>query len=343
MNNADHQVLAQLTRWIEAGEMCWLATVVKTWGSSPRPIGSLACCNSKGHMAGSLSGGCIEDDLLEKLQNGELAKSKPEVHVYGKTQKESDRFGLPCGGQLHVVIEPMPDQRSLPQLKQIVERLEARQCVERKVDIATGEMTVENKERFKRLQFIGSFKNTDSPNESMMVQTYGPRYQLLLIGAGQVSMYLAEMAQTLDYHVIVCDPREHMIEQWDVDGVQLNHEMPDDVVNRHAIDSFTAIITLTHDPRIDDMALMEALKTDAFYIGAMGSDRTSAKRRERLLQLDLTEEEIARLHAPVGLPIGSKTPAEIAISILAQLTALRAEKRSSIEADFRQPVVEATA
>lgn len=343
MNNADHQVLAQLTRWIEAGEMCWLATVVKTWGSSPRPIGSLACCNSQGHMAGSLSGGCIEDDLLEKLQNGELAESRPEVLIYGKTQEESDRFGLPCGGQLHVVIEPMPDQRSLPQLKQIVERLEARQCIERKVDIATGEMAVENKDRFRRLQFIGPFENTDKPNETMLVQTYGPRYQLLLIGAGQVSMYLAEMAQTLDYHVIVCDPREHMIEQWDIDGIQLTHEMPDDVVNRHAIDAFTAIITLTHDPRIDDMALMEALKTDAFYIGAMGSDRTSAKRRERLLQLDLSEDEIARLHAPVGLPIGSKTPAEIAISILAQLTALRAEKRPGIDADFRQPVVEATA
>jgi len=334
MNNADHQVLAQLTRWIEAGEMCWLATVVKTWGSSPRPVGSLACCNSQGHMAGSLSGGCIEDDLLENLQNGDLAKSTPEVLVYGKTQEDSDRFGLPCGGQLHVVIEPMPDERALPHLKQIVVRLGARQCIERKVDIATGAMTVENKERFRHLQYVGPFKNTDKPNEAILSQIYGPRYQLVLIGAGQVSMYLAEMAQTLDYHVIVCDPREHMLEQWNIDGVQLTHQMPDEAVNRHVADSFTAVITLTHDPRIDDMALMEALKTDAFYI---------AKRRERLLHLDLSEHEIARLHAPVGLPIGSKTPAEIAISILAQLTALRAEKQPGIDADFRQPAVQVTA
>ena len=147
-------------------------------------------------------------------------------------------------------------------------------------------------------------------------------------------MYLAEMAQALDYHVIVCDPRVHMIEQWPVEGVQLVNDMPDDAVRNFANDSFTAIITLTHDPRIDDMGLMEALKTDAFFIGAMGSTRTSANRRERLLQLDLSEDEVDRLHAPVGLSIGSKTPAEISIAILAQLTALRSNKENSVKADL---------
>ncbi len=335
MENADSQVLSQLTHWVEAGQMSWLCTVVKTWGSSPRPIGSLLCCNDQGHIAGSLSGGCIEEDLLEKLQRGELAKETPEVLVYGVTQEESDRLGLPCGGQLHVVIEPIADQRSLPQLQQIVARLHARECVERKVDIATGDMTTENKDRFRHLQFIGDFDNTDTANEKFMVQTYGPRYQLFLIGAGQVSMYLAEMAQALDYHVVVCDPRKHLIEQWTVEGAQLVNDMPDDAIRELANDSFTAIIALTHDPRIDDMGLMEALKTDSFFIGAMGSTRTSASRRERLLQLDLTEEEIGRLHAPVGLPIGSKTPAEIAIAILAQLTALRSTSETSVNADFR--------
>lgn len=335
MENADHQVISQLTRWIEEGEKCWLCTVIKTWGSSPRPLGSLLCCNSKGQIAGSLSGGCIEEDLLEKLQKGELARETPEVMIYGVTQAETERLGLPCGGQLHVVIEPMPGQQSLSQFKQIVQRLDARQCVERKVDIATGEVWVENKERFKHLQFIGSFDNTGNAGEKFLMQTYGPRYQLFLIGAGQVSAYLAEIAQALDYQVIVCDPREHLLEQFQVEGVQLVSDMPDDAVRKLANDNFTAIIALTHDPRIDDMGLMEALKTDAFFIGAMGSSRTSAKRRERLLQLDLSEDEISKLHAPVGLPIGSKTPAEIAIAILAQLTALRAEQKTEITADFR--------
>ena len=129
----------------------------------------------------------------------------------------------------------------------------------------------------------------------------------------------------LDYHVVVCDPREEMIEQWSVDGVQLINDMPDDAVKAHANDPSTAIVALTHDPRIDAMGLMEALKTAAYFIGAMGSTRTSAKRRERLKLLELTEEEIDRLHGPVGLAIGSKTPAEIAIAILAQLTEMRAK------------------
>ncbi len=335
MQNADHQVLSHLQDWVRAGQMAWLCTVVKTWGSSPRPVGSLLACNEAGHVVGSLSGGCIEEDLLEKLHKGELAAKTPEVLIYGVTAEETERLGLPCGGQLHVVIEPMPDQRSLPVIEHIVARLDARECTERSVDIATGDMTAVDKDRFAHLKFTGPFENTDKPGHKYLVTTYGPRFQLFLIGAGQVSVYLAEFAQGLDYQVVVCDPREHLIEQWPVEGVQLVNDMPDDAVKKHANDGFSAIIALTHDPRIDDMGLMEALKTDAFFIGAMGSTRTSAKRRERLLMLDLTEAEIARLHAPVGLPLGSKTPAEIAIAILAQLTALRAEAKSDIQADFR--------
>jgi xanthine dehydrogenase accessory factor len=175
------------------------------------------------------------------------------------------------------------------------------------------------------------------------VQVYGPRYQLLLIGAGQLAHYLSQMAQALDYHVVVCDPREQMLEQWSVEGVQLTGLMPDDAVREFARDRFTAIITLTHDPRVDDMALMEALRRDAFFVGSLGSTRTSAARRKRLLQLDLTEEQVNKLHAPVGLPIGSKTPAEIAIAILAQLTALRSEKEQILNADYRQHYLEVMA
>lgn len=345
MENADQQVLTQLTEWIEQGQMAWLCTVVKTWGSSPRPIGSLLCCNESGHIAGSLSGGCIEDDLIERLQEGKLATDKPELLVYGATQEEVERFQLPCGGQLHVVIEPMSDQRHLDSLRHIVARLAQRQCVERTLDIASGEMSVEDKERFKHLVFTGDFgdgtadatpNTTASTGEQTLVQTYGPRYQLFLIGAGQVSMYLAEMAQRLDYHVIVCDPRPEMIDQWPVDGTQLINSYPDDAIREQANDHFSIVIALTHDPRIDDMGLMEALKTDAFFVGAMGSTRTSAKRRERLKLLDLSDDEISKLHGPVGLPIGSKTPAEIAIAILAQLTALRSARTDEAEAaDFR--------
>lgn len=336
MENADLQVLGQLVKWLEAGERAWLCTVVSTWGSSPRPVGSLLCCNERGEIAGSLSGGCIEEDLIDKLQQGELGAERPHLHIYGATSEEADKFNLPCGGQLHIVIEPFTDTAALDELRHIVSRLQARACTQRRLDIATGEFQVSDAERYQKLVFDGGeFVDTRIPGEKTLVQTYGPRFQLFLIGASQVSMYLAEFALKMDYHVVVCDPRDEMIAQWPVDGVQLIEAMPDDAVKAHT-DAFTAVIALTHDPRIDDMGLMEALKTNAFFVGAMGSTRTSAKRRERLLLLDLSEEEIGRLHAPVGLPIGSKTPAEIAISILAQLTALRAEKKEAIiEADFR--------
>lgn len=315
MENADYQVLSQLSQWISAGETCWLCTVVKTWGSSPRPVGSLLCCNSTGLLAGSLSGGCVEDDLLDKLRQGSLATDKPVLLVYGATDEDQVRFNLPCGGQLHIVIEPFNNQQHLADIQHIVQRLETRECTGRTLDIGSGVMTIEDQPRFKQLQL-------DS-NANTLVHTYGPRYQLFLIGAGQVSMYVASFARQLDYQVLVCDPRQEIIDQWQVEGVQLICEMPDDAVRQYADDPFSAIIALTHDPRIDDMGLMEALKTQAFFVGAMGSTRTSAKRRERLLQLNLSSSEIDRLHAPVGLDIGSKTPAEIAISIIAQLTALR--------------------
>ena len=338
MENADTEVLNQLVRWVESGEMSWLCTVVKTWGSSPRPIGSLLCCNQHGLVSGSLSGGCVEEDLLERLKSGDLAIKKPELLIYGRTDEEVERFQLPCGGQLHIVIEPVPNKTYLSELKQVVSRLKLRECIERSVDIATGDMRVEEKERFQHLKFIGDFE-TNNHEGKIMTQTYGPRYQLFLIGAGQVSMYLAQFAQALDYHVVVCDPREEMIDQWPIEGGQLINGMPDDAVKEHANDHFSAIIALTHDPRIDDMGLMEALKTEAFFIGAMGSLRTSAKRRERLEILDLSKDEISKLHAPVGLPVGSKTPAEIAIAILAQLTGLRSSNQEEVKsADFRDVI-----
>ena len=333
MENADQQVLKQLTQWVSEGLPSWLCTVVKTWGSSPRPIGSLLACNRDGHIAGSLSGGCIEEDLLEKLQRGEMASSGPEVLVYGVSQAETERFGLPCGGQLHVVIEPFIDRRHVDTLRAITERIEQRACIARSLNIATGDMTLTETERFQHLRFEGEFNNT--PGTKTLTQTFGPRYQLFLIGCGQVSQYLAEMAKALDYQVVVCDPRANLMEQWPVEGVQLITSYPDDAIRAQATDSFSAIIALTHDPRIDDMGLMEALTTDAYFIGAMGSSRTSENRKERLKALDISDDLIARLHAPVGLPIGSKTPAEIAIAILAQLTALRSTAGNTVQADFR--------
>lgn len=316
MQPVDAEVLNQVHQWLENGERSWLATVVQTWGSSPRPAGSLLACNAAGSIKGSLSGGCVEDDLLEKLQAGELASKGPQFFEYGVTAEETERLGLPCGGNLQVMVEPLhvnPNSRA--HFKQIADSLAERKCITRTVDLQNATFRADAADSFKELHWDES--------SQQLSHTYGPRYQLFIIGAGMVSGYLAEMALTLDYEVTVCDPREHLLNDFDVSGVRKVCDMPDDAIRAHANDAQSAIVALTHDPRIDDMGLMQALETDAFYIGAMGSTRTSAARRERLLMLDLTDAMLDRLHAPIGLPIGSKTPPEIAVAVIAELIAVQ--------------------
>ncbi|MCB1686056.1 MAG: XdhC family protein, partial [Pseudomonadales bacterium] len=294
-----------------------MATVIGTWGSSPRPVGSLLACDENGHLTGSLSGGCVEDDLLEKLTRGELAADLAQFFTYGVNDEEAEKFGLPCGGTLRIIIEPLGSQADAGnQFRQLSEALLARRHMRRLVDLRNQTTRLETADGFTPLFW--------DEEKQQLRHTYGPRHQLFIIGAGMVSRYLAEMARSLDYAITVCDPRQQMLEDFGVAGVRLVSDMPDDAIRAGASDPGTAIVALTHDPRIDDMGLMEALKTEAFYVGALGSSRTSASRRTRLKELDLTDTEIARLHAPVGLPIGSKTPPEIAISILAEITAVRA-------------------
>ncbi len=314
MQAVDQAVIAQARDWLVAGAPCWLATVVATYGSSPRPVGSVFTCNHTGQSMGSLSGGCVEDDLVEKLAAGSLASDKAEFYRYGITEEETERLGLPCGGYLDIVVEPLQSEMHRAQLDQIARRLAARLATRREVDLATGESSITDSDGGKPTRFDEA--------RQLLVQEFGPRYRLFIIGAGMVSRYLAEMAQALDYAVTLCDPRQALLDEFAVDGVERICEMPDDAV-RLRTDANTAIVALTHDPRIDDMGLMEALKAHAFYVGAMGSKRTSESRRERLLQLDITDAELARLHAPIGLPIGSKTPPEIAIAILAEITAVK--------------------
>lgn len=319
MQAVDKEVLGQVLTWLRAGDECWLATVVQTWGSSPRPVGSLLACNRSGQIVGSLSGGCVEDDLLEKLTRGELAAEHAQFFQYGITAEETEKLGLPCGGHLYIIVEPQaPDAATLAHFQTLNDALDERQCTTRVVNLETHETTIFPAERHAPLIW-------DDASQTL-THTYGPRYQLFIIGAGMVAKYLADIAQMLDYEVTVCDPREDLIRDFDIPGVRRIADMPDDAIRAHAKDPATAIVALTHDPRIDDMGLMEALTTDAFYIGAMGSSRTSAARRERLTALELRDADIDKLHAPIGLPIGSKTPPEIAIAILAEITAVRKQR-----------------
>ena len=310
MHSQDGQVLDALQRWAAQGHRAALVTVVRTWGSAPRAAGAWMALRDDGQVQGSVSGGCIEDDLVARMRAGEFVR-QPVLQRYGVTPDESARFGLPCGGTLELLIEPAPDLISLQLLAQ---RLAEGRLMRRTVDVATGAVSLGDACRGDALQWDGHTLST----------VHGPRWRLLIIGAGQIARYLAPMAMALDHAVSVCDPRSEYALEWDVPGVPLLPGMPDDVVLAFQPDPHTAIVALTHDPKLDDMALLEALKSPAFYVGALGSRVNNAARRERLRQhFDLSDGEVARLHGPAGLHIGSHTPPEIALSILAEVTAVK--------------------
>ena len=233
-----------------------------------------------------------------------------EAVTYGVSADEARRFGLPCGGTIQLVLEPLTAESGI---RALLREIEAGHLVARRLDLATGFATLHPARATDGLAFDGT----------MLTTIHGPRYRMLVIGASQLSKYLAQIAVGLDYQVTVCDPREEYTETWDIAGVTLVRTMPDDTVRAMRLDERCAVVALTHDPKLDDLALMEALKSPAFYVGALGSRANNAKRRERLHEFDLTDAEIARLHGPIGLYIGSRTPPEIAISILAEITAVK--------------------
>ena len=310
MDSVDLEVLRSATSWLKAGQAATLVTVVKTWGSAPRPIGAMLAIRGDGQVSGSVSGGCVEDDLIDRVRTRRLAGDKPELATYGVSKEQAERFGLPCGGTLQLVLEPVTQGAGLDALLAAIERHE---LVARFLELETGKARLEAGRWSDALEFDGKVLKT----------VHGPRWRLLLIGAGQLSRYLAQMAQALDYQVTVCDPREEYADAWDLPGVLLRRGYPDDVVLEQHLDAHSAVVALTHDPKLDDVALLEALKSPAFYVGALGSKANNDKRRKRLADFDLSAEEISRLHGPVGLKIGSRTPPEIAVSILAEMTAVR--------------------
>jgi xanthine dehydrogenase accessory factor len=315
MDNMDLQVLRQVQQWLAADQRVVLGTITRTWGSAPRPVGSIVAVRGDGLIAGSVSGGCIEDDLVAKIREGALTLKAPELIRYGVGAEAAQRFGLPCGGTLELMLEPVGPHSAIEPL---LERLARGERVLRTLELATGAVTLEEPPAAHSRDGADRLVLSDT----RLVTHHGPQWRLLIIGAGQLSQYLAQMALALDYQVQVCDPRDDY--PWTLIAAPLTRDMPDDVVLRLKPDGHTAIVALTHDPKLDDLALMEALKSPAFYVGAIGSRVNQAKRRARLKEhFDLTQAQLDRLHGPVGLHIGARTPPEIALAILAHMTAER--------------------
>jgi len=307
MESTDHEVLRNAIDWLEQGQAITLFTVASTWGSSPRPPGSLLAISSDGRLSGSVSGGCVEEDLLQRLQDGSLCVTSPTLIDYGVNREDAARFGLPCGGRLELVVEQL--ETAAP-LSPVLRAIEERRLITRRVCLTTGERSLHSAAATDSFYYDGD----------TLSKPFGPNWRMLLIGAGQLSRYVAEFALALDYEVIVCDPREEYARSWQVAGTQFDRRMPDDAVTALAADHRCVVMALSHDPKLDDMALMNALDADLFYVGALGSQRNNEKRRERL---GVSAANLGRLHGPIGLPIGSKTPPEIAVAILAEVTAAR--------------------
>jgi xanthine dehydrogenase accessory factor len=312
MKSADLEVLTRALEWLQSGYQAHLFTVVQTWGSAPRLPGAILVVREDGHLIGSVSGGCIEDDLADKARNHELP-TIASIMEYGISRDEAQRFRIPCGGRLQIFVEPL---NTAEQLQLLLDSLQDRKLIKRSVNLNTGQI--------KLMQVLPE----GLPKiEGDWFHTYfGPQWRLLIIGANQLGSMLASMAQVLDFDVLICEPRQEIRDEWHVEGVTWIEGMPDDVVLEINADAHTAIVAVTHDPKLDDMALLEALKSDAFYVGALGSHKNQEKRRERLRMFDLNELEISTLRGPVGLQIGSRTPAEIAIAILAELIQVRAQQ-----------------
>ena len=310
MNSTDLSVLKSAVEWLQSGQSVAIATVVQTWGSAPRPVGSWLAIRADGQVAGSVSGGCVEDDLIRRVQTEILTRNTPEMVVYGVTQQEAARFGLPCGGTLRLLVEPKPE---LAVLEKLLENISSHQITRRSVNLGTGKSTLT----------LGDRSDEFVCTEQEMQTTYGPRWRMVIIGAGQLSLYTADFALASDFEVIVIDPREEYSEGLNRTDITFSKGMPDDVLLEIGVDSHTAVVALTHDPKLDDMALMEALKSPAFYVGALGSRKNTQKRKERLLEFDVSQEQVEKLHGPVGLYIGALTPPEIAVSILAEVIAVK--------------------
>jgi xanthine dehydrogenase accessory factor len=325
MDSADLNVLRSVLEWRRAGQQVVLYSVVQTWGTAPRAPGAMLALREDGVVIGSVSGGCVEDDLIARLHDGRIPPDGPPVQLitYGVTREEAARFGLPCGGTLRLTEERVGDPGWVAEL---LERCEAHEIVARSLDIATGEVILQAANKSDVLSFDGH----------TLRAIYGPRWRLLLIGAGQLSRYVAEMARLLDFEVLICDPRSEFVYGWEEQHGRFVSGMPDEAVLTIETDERTAIVALTHDPRLDDMALLTALDSRAFYVGALGSRVNSLKRRENLAQLGLSSQAIERLHGPIGLHIGSHSPAEIALSLLAEIVAIK----NGVELKQKKPLQE---
>lgn len=322
------EVLNTALEWAGNGAQAALATVTATWGSSPLPVGSQMAVNERGHFAGSLSGGCIESFVVSEAIDI-LQSRRPRLIEYGVSDKQAQEVKLACGGTIRVFVEPAP-------VPDDIRRLLTGRPIARIVDLATGEaclldadgasgalaLSAEALEKAQSLLHSDSSGVIFAGEKRFFQRTYAPPRRIVIIGAVHIAQALIHMMQPMEYAVTVVDPRPIFTRGDRVEGVEIITQHPARLFEDFAFDARTALVALAHDPDLDDPAIRAALRSDAFYIGALGGRRNNAKRLERLAQSGFPPEALARIHAPIGLDIGGRAPAHIAVSILAEIIAV---------------------
>ncbi len=313
----DEAIHARALDWHRAGRGAALASVIETWGSAPRPVGSILAVAGDGEMAGSVSGGCVEGAVVHEAMAA-LGDGQPRVLTYGVSDDEAFAVGLACGGTIRVLVEPVG--RALPEamLAEIVERQTARQPVAYVTSLAGTARRLAGPQDFPD-RFRMDRSGLEEDGETF-VAVLNPPLRMIVVGGVHIAQALVPMARIVGYDVTLIDPREAFGSAARFPDIAVSHDWPDDAMAALAPDARTAVVTLTHDPKIDDPAILAALGSPAFYIGCLGSKRTHAKRLDRLAGQGADAAALARIHAPVGLDIGARSPAEIAVSVLAEVT-----------------------
>ena len=293
--------------WLQNGETVYLFHVAQTWGSSPRPPGSLMAVNGSGQHTGSVSGGCVESDLFQRISAGEFQQQQIMLLEY--SNESQPQITLPCRGQMQIVLEVLHDVETL---QPIIEAIESRQSLTREIHIIQAQIHFHQQRRYH-----ARFEN------NVLTEPYGAGWRVLLIGANDLAQHVASQCQVLGYEVIIADPRESYRQNWQLADCELTALMPDEAVEKYVTDEYSAVLALTHDPKLDDLAIIQALDGPAFYLGALGSKRSAVRRKETFRKMNIPVAQIDKLDAPIGLNIGSRTPAEIAVAIAAKLIQVR--------------------
>ena len=307
--------------WHRAGKRAALATVVQTWGSAPRPVGSQLAISGQGEIAGSVSGGCVEGAVVVEAMDA-LDDGQTRMLEYGVSDDEAFAVGLACGGTIRVMVEPVGAAMPEAMLADLCAARAERRAVAYVVDTASWDRRLADAgEAVLGGEIAERFRSDKSGFQGeVFLAVHNPPLRMAVVGAVHIAQPLMVMARLAGYDAVLIDPREAFGSAARFPGETILHDWPDEALAARGLDARTAVVTLTHDPKLDDPAIISALRSDVFYLGCLGSTRTHAKRVARLTEQGFSNSDIARIHAPVGLDIGSKSPAEIAISVMAQIT-----------------------